>query len=139
MVEPTHSFVDHVGEVRVRLEAPSLPELFVEAGRALAELVAPEGGARARSRASEEVVVRASDRDALLVEWLDELIFRSETAKRVYPELSVESVSEHEVRAHIRGVEIEDLRTPVKAATLHDLHIEERPEGGYAASVVLDV
>jgi hypothetical protein len=34
-----HRFEEHTGEVRLELGAPSLEELFVEAGRALAELM----------------------------------------------------------------------------------------------------
>jgi SHS2 domain-containing protein len=137
--EARHFFEEHTGEVRVRLEAPTLPELFAEAGRALGELVGPDEGSRGALHEDEEVVVRAMDRDALLVEWLNELVFRSETSKRIYPELSVESVSEREIRARIRGVDVEELRTPVKAATLHGVHIQRRPDGGYSGSVVLDV
>jgi SHS2 domain-containing protein len=138
-IEPRHVFEEHTGEVRVRLEAPSLPELFEEAGRALRDVVAPASFNAAALAEEEDVVVRASDRDALLVEWLNELVFRSETTKRIYPELSVERVSDRELRAHIRGVEVDDLRTAVKAATLHGVHIEERTAGGYTATVVLDV
>ncbi len=134
----SHVFEEHTADVRLRVEAPTLPELFVEAGRALAELVGPEEGARGPILEEETVYVRASDRDALLVDWLNELVYRSETTKRVYPELAIESFSQHELEARIRGFDAEDLRTPVKAATFHGLRITERP-GGYTASVVLDV
>jgi hypothetical protein len=48
-----HSFGEHVGEVVLRIEAPTLRELFEEAGRALAELgaeVPPEGAPRDAER-----------------------------------------------------------------------------------------
>ncbi len=136
-----HAFEDHTAEVRVRLEAETMPALFAEAGRALAELFAPEPSSLATSDrlTREEVVVRASDRDALLVEWLNELVFRSEVDKCVFPDPEVLSVSDRELRATLRGAPVEELRTAVKAATMHGLRIEERAGGGVRATVILDV
>ncbi|MGZ6123950.1 MAG: archease [Myxococcales bacterium] len=132
-----HVFEEHVGEVQMRIEAPTLAELFAQAGRALAELVAgaPESDA---PRESENVSVEATDREALLAEWLNELIFRSEVRHCAFTDLLVTDISDRELQAQIAGVSIENPRVAVKAATLHGLHIQEHP-GGYTATVVLDV
>lgn len=134
-----HAFEEHTGAVRVRLEAPSLVQLFAEAGRALGVLVAPDRAVWGSELEEESVLVRAWDRDALLVEWLNDLVFRCQTTKRIYPQPIVDSVSEHEVRARIRGVDVRELQRPIKAATLHGVYIRERPDGGFAGAVVLDV
>ncbi|MBI3185869.1 MAG: archease [Myxococcales bacterium] len=133
---PRHSFEEHTGEVLVRLEAPSLEGLFAEAGRALAELLAgeppvPKGQA-------ERVQLEAPDRQTLLADFVNELIFLSETRKKVYSELEVERVEGGALSARVRGAEPDSLRTAVKAATFHRLEISEGP-GGYSATLVLDV
>jgi len=132
-----HIFEEHVGEVQIRIEAPTHSALFEEAGRALAELLleAPDGDA---VRESEPVTVQATDREALLAEWLNELIFRSETRHCAFTDLHVTRISDRELQARIAGFPIENPRVAVKAATLHGLHIQEHP-GGYTATVVLDV
>ncbi len=137
MERPRHVFEEHVGEVQLRIEAPTLAELFTEAGRALAELLAgiPEPDA---PRETADVTVEAPDREALLAEWLNELIFRSETRHCAFTDLRVTRVSDRELQARIAGVPIGNPRTAVKAATLHGLRIEEHP-GGCTATVVLDV
>lgn len=137
-IQPSrHVFEEHVGEVQLRIEAPDLPGLFVEAGRALAELVT---GARRWSapESRERVEVRATDREALLVSWIDELIYLIEVTGRVYTEFSFERLTDGELVAEVRGAVPATLRVAVKAATYHRLRIEARPEG-YAATVVLDV
>lgn len=131
-----HELVPHTGEVELRLEAPSLAGLFVEAGRALCELLATE--LPAASGEPLEVTVRAPDRALLLAGWLDELIFLSDVHKRVFSELEVVRVSDTELTARVRGAEPAALRTAVKAATLHRLSAEEAA-GGWRATVVLDV
>ena len=130
-------FEEHLGEVQVRIEAESLADLFAEAGRALSELLldtAPVDG----PRQVEEVVIHAPDREALLVEWLNELLFRSETRHCAFTALDVTRVSDRELQARIGGVKVKHPRVAVKAATMHALRIEERP-GGLRAIVVLDV
>jgi SHS2 domain-containing protein len=137
---PEHAFEEHVGEVRVRLSASSLAALFEEAARALAELMgAASGGECEASEAPVRVTVRAPDREALLAAWLDELVFLSETLKRVWTDVRVERASDAEISATVRGFEPVALRTQVKAATLHDLRVVERAPGAFVATVVLDV
>jgi len=133
-----HHFAEHTGEVRLELAAPSCEQLFAEAGRALAELMlgeVTEPGASAPTRAVE---VHARDRAALLVEALNELVFLSETSKQVLTQFDVTLVDETGVWAQVTGVAPEALKTAVKAATLHGVSVE-RSEGGWRASVVLDV
>ncbi len=133
-----HSFRDHVGELELEIEAPSLAELYAEAGRALARLMIGDDNSALADRDAERVEVRASDPEALLAEWLNELIFLSEIRRRAYTYFSIESVGRDALVASIRGIPIEQIHTAVKAATLHAIRIE-KTDAGYRASVVLDV
>jgi SHS2 domain-containing protein len=133
-----HTFEEHTSEVQVHLEAPDLPALFEEAGRALAELMVGEAAGAAQTDGWEDVELRASDRETLLVDWLNELIFRGEVAKKVYVQFEIRRLGERELKAAICGYEPGDLRTAVKAATLHGLQITQQPTG-WSGTVVLDV
>lgn len=132
-----HFFDEHVSEVALRLEASSLPALFEEAGRALAELM------RARplehpTGCTDELSLRASDSEALLVDWLNELVLRSEVAKAIFTEFEIQHLFDGQLVAVIRGTRVAELRNPVKAATYHGLTLVEHA-GRIAATVVLDV
>jgi putative phosphoribosyl transferase len=131
-----HTFEEHTGELALRMEAPTLRSLFQQAGKALSEAM---GGA-SRSLADKEVkvVVAAPDREALLVEWLNELVYRAEVDHMLPSEFRVERLSERELEAVVRGPRLEHLRNPVKAATYHGLSVVEGPEG-WRATIVLDV
>lgn len=133
-----HYFEEHTAEVRVRIEADTLERLFEQAGLALAELMLEPESPPIGPEPVQSVQVQASDREALLVEWLNELIYQSETHGCVYNELSIEALSDNELRARIGGLRVEQLRTAVKAATWHALSITQ-DEAGFHASVVLDV
>jgi SHS2 domain-containing protein len=132
-----HRFEEHTGEVVLVVEAASLAELFAESGRALAELLLGDGQTGALAE-PELVELRAADPEALLVDWLNELIYRSEVRKRVYLDIDMDRVTDHELRATLRGARPSSLKTQVKAATYHKLRVAA--EGTrFVASVILDV
>jgi protein archease len=136
-MKPRHRFDEHVGEIQIIIVAPDLPELFAEAGRALAEVMAGDFRPVLHGSA-ESVVVRAHDREALLVAWLDELIFRTETSGRVYTRFEMDRLTDRELHAKIAGFAPMHVKTQVKAATMHGLRIE-RERDGFTAAVILDV
>lgn len=134
-----HEFEAHTSEVQVRVQATTLPELFEEAALALADIMLGEAHPQAPADAEEEIVlVEAGDLDALLVDFLNELIYRSDAHKKVYTDVDVELTTEHQVRARIRGIVPDVLKTAVKAATFHGLDVHEH-ENGFDARIVLDV
>lgn len=131
-----HAFEEHVGEVRVRIAAPTVAALFAEAGRAFAELVC--GDLPPASGDPERVVLRGRDRESLLVALLDELVFRAEVDGRVFPDVRVTLRSDRELEATLRAAPDARPLSHVKAATLHDLAIVEARDG-VSATIVLDV
>ncbi|KFE68246.1 archease [Hyalangium minutum] len=139
-MEPgSYQFEPHTGEVQIRIAGTSLPELFEEAGYALAELMLGDPLPETPPEAELEfVLLEAVDTEALLVDWLNELISRSDLWKRVYTHLRVDELTDRTLRARIRGQEPTVLKTAVKAATFHGLEIREH-EDRFTATLVLDV
>jgi len=139
-----HEFEEETSELRVRVEAPTRAELFEQAGRALAEAVVGGRGAEelaalpAPEGPGEAVTLEGRDHEALLVAWINELIFLTETQGRVYTDLRVEELGPARLTAVIRGSAVPEGRTFVKAATFHGLRIVDGPEGA-SVTVVLDV
>ncbi|MBN1209334.1 MAG: archease [Myxococcaceae bacterium] len=135
----THQFEPHTAEVQVRINGTDLPELFEEAGYALADVMLGEQPSEPPPDAEvEHVTLEAADTEALLVDWLNELISRSDAWKRVYTDFEVDELSDRTLHARIRGFTPSVLKTAVKAATFHGLEIREH-EDGFTATVVLDV
>lgn len=133
-----HQFEPHTGEVRLSLWAPTREALFAEAGRALAELMLGERAIPERRGPAVELEVCARDGAALLAEWLNELISRSEISKQVFTDFELDAVEATRARGRAWGVEPAALKTAPKAATLHGLSLA--PLGaGWGATVVLDV
>lgn len=134
---PAYAFLEHTGEVRLSARAGDLAGVLAEAGRGLAEL---ELGGRPPCPSGDwkAIDVRSTDRVALVVDWLNELIYRAEVDRWVPVEFDVWRVTDTHVRARARGVPVEQAPALVKAATLHGARVEAIP-GGVEANVVLDV
>ena len=134
---PSHERRDHTSEIELYVRAGSLGDLLAEAGRALAEVeltsadCVPGGPAR-------PIRVSSSDREALLVDWLNELIFLADIDRWVAMDFSIDLADDTEVRARASGVTLEWAPSRVKAATFHGLRVENVP-GGLEAEVILDV
>lgn len=136
-MKPLVEVIEHPGEVRLRLRGASLGELASVAGAAVAELEMGRtpGPAQGEWR---PIVVQGRDPAAVLVHWLNELIYLAETDRWVASEFAVEATSETELRIRARGVTVDEAPSRVKAATFHGLRIVPAADG-LEADVVLDV
>lgn len=138
----TSRTLPHVGEWKIELRATTIEELFVE----LARIIAEAAGARPSPSAAtpwERVDLVARDHATLLVDWANELIGRSEAAGRAYghvrhlvlepgPRASVH------LTADVRGDPVAEWRSPIKAATYHEVVVAGEGSDWHAV-VLLDV
>jgi SHS2 domain-containing protein len=132
--------LEHTAEVGLRAEADSFEELLAELCSGLFSLITlPE---RVAEREAWTVQVRADDPVALVVEWLNELLFLHARDGMLARRCDVAEASPQHVCAtvwgerfdpqqHARGIE-------VKSATYHQASVEAR-DGGWQAVVYLDV
>jgi SHS2 domain-containing protein len=129
--------VEHPGEVRLHLRAKSLSDLAALAGRALAELELGRAPGPAAG-AWRDVAVSGRDVEALLVNWLNELIYLAEADRWIGVEFATSGTTGNQLRLRVRGVTVDTAPSCVKAATFHGLHVTPIP-GGLEADLVLDV
>ena len=137
MSMPWHQWVDHTSEVQLQVKADSFAGIAAEAGRALAGLLL-RGETAAPDGASQTLEVSSHDREALLVDWLNEILYIAETRLWVPVEFDILEASATHLRANARGVPVAIAPSLVKAATFHGLQVEEG-EDGLRAEVIFDV
>jgi SHS2 domain-containing protein len=126
---------EHVGEWRLRIYADTAEELFAEAARAIARQCGPMGG---ELGPEQEITVEARDLPTLLVDWLNEMLGRSEIACAAFTEVTVLELTERGLRATVRGRRVTRWRSSMKAATYHDVEMA-RYGSRWRASVLLDI
>jgi SHS2 domain-containing protein len=129
-----HEWRSHTAEIELAVDADSPEQVFAEAAEALAELISL---GREGERQRHLVAIDAADLGALLVEWLEELIFLADTDGFVPERVDDLDLRETSLTATFVGRRgpIEPL---VKAATYHGLRFA-LDDGVWQARVVLDV
>lgn len=132
-----YEILPHTAEVGIRSWGSSLAEAFEQAAWGLADIL----GATA-SGAGEARTIRASgsDEGALLVDFLNELLFVHESEEVAFSGIRIARLSETDLEAEVTVVPLsgEPVGTAVKAATYHQLAVDRRPSG-VEARVYLDV
>jgi SHS2 domain-containing protein len=129
--------VEHTADWAFRARGADLPQLFASAARAMFELQARQllpGG----EVVEREVEVQGFDRETLLVNWLNELLYLQEKHGETYNEFNIGEISETRLRARIRGRRSPSATRMIKAVTFHGLEIKPTAEG-WEATVVVDV
>ena len=136
-MEPGYRELPHTADLALEAWGPSLGELFVQAARGMFSLaVALE--AQPAVTAERTISLSAPDAEALLVDWLNELLSLADEQGEAYLGFDVEIPAPGELRARARATADYAPRIAVKAATFHNLAIAH-DERGYRTVVVFDV
>ena len=137
---PDFETYDHTADIGLVARGATLEDLFVNAARGMFHLLAGDVAVRPSRRL--EVEVTAPDREALLVAWLNELLFQCSTKRLVLSRFEVRDLTDERLRAAVAGQPVADLGVPLetelKAATYHGLRIAQTPDG-WEAEVLFDV
>ncbi len=132
--------IEHTADVGIEVEAAGLEELFSGAARAMFSLMV--GGVEAGRSIERLVELDATDLEELLFKWLNELIFFVSAEGIALSTFDVTEVKEDRLSARVLGGPLEDVREglelEIKAATYHELSVEQRGDGWYAR-VIFDV
>lgn len=130
----------HTADLAWRLWGHDLPELFENAGGALSATMTDRR--YLRRRASREVSLTAIDREALLVDWLNHLLYLFDIDGFLGRDFQVILLTQESLEAKVTGESFDPARHPslteVKAATFHQLSIVP-VQDGWEATVVLDL
>jgi SHS2 domain-containing protein len=130
---------EHQADIGIRGFGGSVEEAFENAARALYSVIVKIENVRPRDATT--FTVSAPDWELLLVEWLNALLSKSDLERMVYSKFSVE-IKGTKLTGTAWGEQLDrDQHRPkieVKAATYHQLHVDEK-DGRYTAQCVVDV
>jgi SHS2 domain-containing protein len=131
--------LEHTADVGVEAAGDTCEEAFEAAAQGVAVLLGawfPEEGEE------RDVLVEAPDREALLVGWIDELLFLHESRDVVFGGFTVRRVDDGELDGSARTAPTGNRAlegTAIKAATFHRLRVAQKQDGTWRARVYLDV
>jgi SHS2 domain-containing protein len=133
--------IDHTADIGIRAHGIDLPQAFSNAAMGLFSLISDLD--QVNEHLYREVEITAPDRETLLVEWLNELIFLFETELILFKRFHIGTLSENLLKARCYGEKIDksrhELKRGIKSATYHMLKVEKENSYSYRVEVLLDV
>ncbi len=129
-------FLDHPGDLKLRAWGRNLEALFANAASGMMTCLFGSGIANAQPYRTETIEIEARDREALLVDWLSELLYRATSRYHAYMGFRIHELTETKLKATVAAVAAEAVED-IKAVTHHELSVRER-EGRWEATIVFD-
>lgn len=138
----TFEFIEHTADVGLRLSARTPAELFLAGASGLHALWGIPPPPASAAPPAESVTVTGPDTEALLVAWLNELIFQATAQGRYAAAISAPRLEEDRFTAAVAWRPLEWATcvdgTDIKAATFHTVQIHAM-SGGVTTTIIFDV
>jgi SHS2 domain-containing protein len=135
-----YEVLEHPADIGFRAYGSTLPELF--ASSAIAMLSIAGDPAAAEPREQYRITVSSTDREALMVDWLSEILYWYDGKCIAFREFRIDDFREDAIAATAfgepRDPERHRARLIVKAVTYHQLKLEQRGDL-WVAEVYLDI
>lgn len=132
--------IDHTADIGIEAEGVDMKQAFINAARGLFSLIIDLRTVKQKEQHNIEVT--APDREALLVNWLNELIYLFDAKEMLFSRFDITVLTDNTLEAIVSGEKIDikkhHLKRDVKAATYHMLKVSQT-EDGWEVRVVFDI
>jgi SHS2 domain-containing protein len=131
--------LDHTADVGIIAYGADLKQAFANAAKGLFSLITDPGNIE--EALHRDIELTAEDREGLLVDWLNELVYYFDTEGILFKRFDIIELNNRHLRARGYGEKADsarhELKTGVKGATYHMLKIERN--NGYRLQVLFDI
>ena len=131
---------DHTADVGIIAYGEDLKEAFANAAYGMFSQIADLQ--EVKEDVKRDIIIQSSDQEALLVDWLNELLYLLDVDHIIFSRFDITELSQNSLQAKVYGEKIDtsrhQLKTSVKAATYHMLKVETKKSGA-RVQFILDI
>jgi SHS2 domain-containing protein len=132
--------IEHTADTGIRAFGATEVEAFENAAAGMFSIIADPREVEERDRFT--IYVEAEDRETLLVEWLNELLYLLDSKGLLLKRFQITELSDTRLSGTVWGEAIDpsrhQLRLEIKAVTYHQLRVIQTADG-WMAEVIFDV
>ena len=134
-----YEIIEHTADVGIRVKGKDLKDLFRKAALAISD-ISSEKITKDKKIKTITIRQKAENLDELFVNWLNELLSLSAVKELIFEDAKIKKLDNTCLEATVSGSNIKNYKvnTEIKAATYHDLKLEQT-RSGYVAEVIFDV
>ncbi|MCD5396074.1 MAG: archease [Candidatus Pacebacteria bacterium] len=125
----------HKADLQLKVFAPSKEELFLNSMRAMFETTETKGG---EGEVSREIEISTPNLEQLLIDFLSEIIYLSETNNEVYHDIIFEEFSNTYLKGQLKGERILKRGVFVKGVTYHNFQVQKKNKH-WEATILFDI
>ncbi len=138
MVE--YRIIDHTADMGLEVYGKDLPDLFKNAALALFDLLIDAEDIK--NGVEMEIEVEGGNPEELMVNWLSELLYLSQTKGNIFKEAYIDEVSERYVKGRVKGErfnpESHRFKLEIKGVTYHMLEVRKKGNR-WLARIIFDI
>lgn len=141
--------LEHTADLKMKVWGNTLPELFKNTMEGMMQILSKKTKfeiksqifhpADARRGKKFKIKVESADAAALLIDFLNEVLYQAQVNKEVYVDVEFKKFSEKELEAELFGSPTSEFDEDIKAATYHGAEIKKTPEGVFETTVLFDI
>jgi SHS2 domain-containing protein len=135
-----YEFIDHTADLGFIVRAGSRKELYEKTARAVFDIIVDLP--TVRQDVIQPVEVSGDDREQLMVNWLNELLFLYETRGMLFRSFDIKEINDNHLKAECSGESyragVHRIKKEIKAATYHQILVSEDRDG-WTLRIIFDI
>ena len=136
--------LEHTADIGMIVYGKNKREIFVNIAKGMFNIIVGDNSNLINNNFSCKVTLKAEGLEDLLVAWLNELLYISETKLVILNKFEIKKLSNFQIKAEVEGIKINPpsvkIEKEIKATTYHRLEIKKDEESGlWSAQVIFDV
>lgn len=133
----SYKFLEHTADLRLQVEAATYSGLLQEAVAGLFTYLKPTPAKT--NKVQRRLMLSAPDKTALLIDFLNQVLFLAQSHKEMYDTIEFEICEERQIKCSLLGYPVKKFGRDIKAVTHHEAQVEYRPLLGWRAQLVFDI
>ena len=132
-------FLPHTADIRMRVEASTLQELFHAALQGMHAVLHPSEINTGGERRSYQLRLSSLDSTTLLIDFLSDVLTASYEHKAIFDIFQITAFGDTSIEAELSGHMIEQFDEDIKAVTYHEADIHQNAKGNWETVVIFDI
>ena len=133
-----YKILPHPADIKLEITASSKEDIFRGALEGMAYIIQPNISKNSNLR-KEEIEVHSMDINALLVDFLNEVLAKSDIHNSIFDNIKIEKLTDDHIKGIIEGRNVKEFSEEIKAVTHHELNINQDKNGDWKVIILFDV
>lgn len=134
----TYTFLEHTADIRMQIKGRTLAELFQDALLGMVKIMDP-APPKEMLNIKRKIIIKATDATALLIDFLNETLSLMHSKRESYTSVRFRPITEHSLKAELKGYKAESFGEDIKAVTYHEADIQKNESGEWSVVIIFDI